>query len=105
MLDLIIEIISYIFISLGLFFMLTGAIGIVRMPDFFSRLHPAGMVDSIGAPLIFLGIILQEGFSFFSGKIVLLAIFMFITSPTASHAIAKSAFLCGLKPKKGRGKK
>lgn len=98
MLDFTINIISYICIGLGAFFMLTGAVGLLRMPDFFSRLHPAGMIDCMAAPLIFLGIILQEGFSFFSGKLILLVIFMLITGPTASHAIAKAAFLCGIKP-------
>jgi multicomponent Na+:H+ antiporter subunit G len=91
-------IIGTIFMVLGAFFMFTAALGVLRMPDFFTRLHPAGIADALGAPLVLIGIAIQSGFSLFSGKIILLILFILITSPTACHALAHSAVLSGLKP-------
>ena len=82
----------------GIFFMFSAALGIIRMPDFFTRLHPAGIADSLGAPLFLLGIAIQNGTTLFSGKILLLILFMLITNPTACHALAKAALYGGLKP-------
>ena len=94
----IINIVSWIFIFAGAFFVFTGALGILRMPDFFTRLHPAGIIDAMGAPCVFIGVAMQNGFTLFTGKIAILTIFLFITSPTASHTVAKSALINGLKP-------
>ncbi|MCH2546260.1 MAG: monovalent cation/H(+) antiporter subunit G [Alphaproteobacteria bacterium] len=83
-------------ILLGAFFVLTGALGILRMPDFFSRLHPAGVTDSLGVTFIIFGLILHTGFTLTSAKLLLLMLFILLTSPTACHALAKSAFLSGM---------
>jgi multicomponent Na+:H+ antiporter subunit G len=104
MYEIMLNVISYIFIAAGVFFMITGGLGLIRMPDFFTRLHPAGMIDSIAAPLIFLGLMIQDGFTLFSGKLLLLAAFIFITSPTACHALAKAAFLSDIFPQARRRK-
>lgn len=89
-------------LALGCFFALTGALGILRMPDFFSRQHPAGKTDSAGLALIALGL-LGETLKYEYGMIVaaklgLIVLFVLITGPAAVHAIAKSALLAGLKP-------
>jgi multicomponent Na+:H+ antiporter subunit G len=96
MLEMIAGYISWIFLLLGGFSMVTGAMGILRMPDFYTRLHPAGLIDSLGAPLLLIGVILQNGFTLFSLKIVLLILFLMLTNSTATHVIAKSAMISGL---------
>lgn len=96
---------AWVFILTGSFFILTSGMGIIRMPDFYTRIHPAGLIDSMGAPLVLIGLIILEGLTLTSGKIFLLIIFLFITGPTATHAIAKSAFSAGLKSYKYNDKK
>lgn len=83
-------------IGLGAFFVLTGALGILRMPDFFSRLHPAGVTDSLGVTFVLCGMMLHMGLTAATGKLFLLMLFLLITSPTACHALAKAAFLSGM---------
>ncbi len=82
----------------GVFFVLAGTLGVLRLPDFFTRLHAAGMTDTLGAELIIFGLIIQSGFSQLSLKLFLVAILLFITSPTATHAVANAAHNAGLKP-------
>ena len=89
------------FILAGVFFVLAGALGILRMPDFFTRTQAAGVTDTLGAEFILLGFILQAGFSQMSMKLLLVAFFLFLTSPTATHAIANAALKSGLKPRLG----
>lgn len=98
MLSGFIDFIGMLFIIAGAFFMFTGSLGLLRMPDFFTRLHPAGVTDSLGAPMVLLGVAIQSGFTLFSGKIILLILFLFITNPTACHALANAALLSGLVP-------
>lgn len=85
----------------GVFFVLAGALGVLRMPDFFTRMHAAGMTDTLGAEFVILGMILQTGFSQMTLKLLLVAFFLFLTSPTATHAIANAALKSGLKPQLG----
>ena len=82
----------------GCIFVLAGALGVLRMPDFFTRMHAAGMTDTLGAEFILFGLILQAGFTQMSLKLLLVAFFLFVTSPTATHAIANAAQKSGLKP-------
>ncbi len=95
---LLIDILSWALLVGGSFFILIGGIGLVRMPDFFSRTHPAGMIETLGASLIIGGLILQSGFTEVTIKLVLILIFLFLTSPTATHALAQAAMADGLKP-------
>ncbi len=89
---------SWLLLLGGGFFVVTGGIGLLRMPDFFARLHPAGLVDTLGAGLIILGLILPAGFTQVSAKLVLILVFLFLTSPTATHAVSNAAIGSGLKP-------
>jgi multicomponent Na+:H+ antiporter subunit G len=102
--ETVVDIIGLVLILAGVFFMFSAALGVLRMPDFFTRLHPAGITDSLGAPLVLIGVAIQSGATLFSGKIILLILFMLITNPTACHALAKAALYGGLKPliKSGR---
>ena len=83
---------GYILIIIGLFLNITAALGILRFSNFFERLHPAGITDSLGAPLAILGVILLEGFKLVSFKLFFLILLIYLTSPTACHALAKAAY-------------
>lgn len=91
-------------IGLGLFFFAAGTIGILRFPDFYTRLHAAGKCDSLASLLVIAGILchLWQDFSVASllvgGKILLIAAFVFVASPTATHAITEAALVLGVKP-------
>lgn len=89
--------ISWILLFLGTFFCITGSLGIIRMPDVYTRFHAASITDSFGAPLILIGVIFKYGFVLFSFKILILMFFLLITSPTSSYTVAKSALLSGEK--------
>ena len=86
----------------GVLFVIAGAIGVIRLPDFYTRMHAAGMTDTLGAEFIIFGLMVQAGFSQTSLKLLLIAFFLFLTSPTASHAVASAAHQAGLKPLLGK---
>ena len=90
------EIISSVLLALGAFFSLTGAVGLFKFPDFFTRVHAASVTDSIATILIVLGLILRTEFDLVAVKLLFILIFMLLTSPTATHALAKSARHGGL---------
>ena len=92
------------FIICGVFFMLAGTIGVLRLPDFYTRMHAAGMTDTLGAEFIIIGLMVQAGISQTSLKLLLVAFLLFLTSPTASHAVANAAHQAGLKPLLGKFK-
>ncbi|KKM17240.1 hypothetical protein LCGC14_1677790 [marine sediment metagenome] len=90
-------IITGVLLFTGCFLIVVAAIGIVRFPDFYSRIHPAGKADTMGQFLILLGLMVYEGFSFVSVKLVLIVAFIFIANPTATYAIARAAHIRGKK--------
>ncbi|MBE2294363.1 MAG: monovalent cation/H(+) antiporter subunit G [Phycisphaerales bacterium] len=75
----------------GMFFMIVGGIGMLRLPDFYTRLHAAGIIDTLGAGLILLGLMLQAGWTLISVKLLLILLFLWFTSPTATHALVRAA--------------
>ena len=90
------DIISSILLLAGVFFGLSGAVGLFKFPDFFSRVHAASVTDSIAAILIIGGLLLQTSFDLNTAKLLFVLLLLMITSPTASHALAKSARHGGL---------
>lgn len=100
--DLALDIASWTFLLTGSFFLLTGGIGVLRLPDFFTRLHAGGVTDTMGAGLTLLGLALQAGLSLAGIKLILILGFLIFTSPTATHALAKAALHGTLKPLLGR---
>lgn len=82
----------------GGIFGLIGAVGLNRLPDFYTRTHAVGMVDTFSAPLILIGLLLQSHQPLVAAKLVLILVFLFFTSPTASHALVRAAFFHGLRP-------
>jgi len=95
---LILNTIALIIIICGLFFMVVGAIGLLRLPDFYTRAHASGKCDTLGEGLMLLGFILYEGATLVSLKLLLLIIFIFISSPTAVHALVNVAYARGVRP-------
>jgi len=91
-------VITSCFFALGIFFMLFGVLGMLRFPDLYTRLHPAGKAGTAGIISLFIGLIFYCGFSLFSLRIILITLFMVITSPVASHAIARGAIQSKIKP-------
>jgi len=93
---------TLISMALGLFFILAGTIGVLRLPDFYTRLHAAGMTDTLGAEFILLALMFQCDNLQMVMKLLLVAFFLLITSPTATHAVAHAAYRAGLKPLLGK---
>lgn len=94
-----VDLLSWALILFGGLFMVIGAVGVVRLPDFYARLHGAGLTDTMAATLIVAGLMLQGGWSLVSLKLFLMLFLLYFTSPTASHALANAAFHAGLRPK------
>jgi len=93
---------ALIFIAIGLFFMVVGAVGLIRLPDFYTRAHASGKCDTLGEGMMLIGFILYEGMTLIAVKLVLLVIFIFITSPTAVHSLVNVAHSRNIAPwKKG----
>ena len=99
------EVLSWIFLVTGSVFVLIGGIGLIRLPDFYTRIHAAGITDTMGAWLILIGLMFSAGWTLITAKLLMLLFFLAATSPLASHALAKAAFLRGLEPMIGRGLK
>lgn len=93
-----VEISSWCFLLAGAFFLVTGGVGLIRFPDFFTRLHPAGLTDTMGAGLTLLGLMLQAGFTSTTIKLLLILGFLLLTSPTATHALAQAALRGNIRP-------
>ena len=94
---------SWFCLAVGSLFCVIGGIGIIRFPNFYTRGHAAGLTDTMGAGFILLGLMIQGGISLVTGKLLLVLFFLFVTSPTATHALFKSAYTFGLRVDDGRG--
>ncbi len=99
MLETGLDIASWILVLVGAAFGIIGAVGVLRMPDFFSRLHPAGMTDTMFAPCVLIALMLQSGWSIVTIKLAFIFLFLFLTTPTSSHALANAALHGGLEPR------
>lgn len=92
------HIVSVFFILAGTFFFFSGTIGFLRFPDFYTRMHATGKCDTLGALFSLTGIALYAGFSLTGLKILLIAVLVFFTNPTATHALLRGAFDSGVRP-------
>ena len=97
--NLALDILSWIFIGTGSFLLVVGAIGLHRMPGFFARTHASSVTDTGAAGLILVGLMFQAGLSLITVKLLLITLFLWFTSPTASHVLAQSALRDGMRPK------
>ena len=105
--DSLIGIVSGISLGLGALLLISGSVGLLRFPDFYTRMHAAGVTDTLAAGLTIFGLMLIAGWTLTLVKLVLILLFVLFTSPTASHALAKAAQHGGLEPfvKDDSGKK
>lgn len=94
----LVNILSHGLIFIGALAIIIGLIGVFRMPDFFTRLHAASIIDTMGTMFILVGLMLISGLNLVSIKLFLILIFILITTPAAAHALAKSALHGNLKP-------
>jgi multicomponent Na+:H+ antiporter subunit G len=102
--ELALDILSWFFLLAGSAFVLIGAFGMWRLPDFYSRLHPAGLTDTMGAGLVLLGLLLQADDFTVGVKLAIIAVFLLVTSPTTGHATARAALASGLRIWQAPGK-
>ena len=92
------QIVSWVLMGGGAVFLLIAGLGLLRLPDVFTRMHAAGIGDTLAAGLILIGLMFQGGFSLITVKLVFVFILLFVTSPTATHALAKAALTGEVKP-------
>ena len=90
------EILVWLCLLAGAAFSVIGGIGLLRMPDFYTRSHAASITDTLGATLILLGLGIHAGFGLVMVKLVFVFVFLYLTSPTAAHALVKAAYSKGL---------
>ena len=98
MAETIINTLSWTFLLTGGAFGVIGGIGLLRFPDFYTRLHAAGVTETLCAILIVFGLVLQSGFSLMTIKLVLILLFLLFTAPTATHALARAAVVDEVEP-------
>ena len=97
--QLFVELLSWALISAGSFFVIVGAIGLYRFPDFWTRLHAASVAESAGVILLLSGMMVQAGWGLIAVKLLIIGVFLFITGPTSTHALANAALVSAVRPK------
>lgn len=96
--SVVVDVVAWVLIAGGGLFLIAGGIGVLRFPDFYTRLHAAGITDTMGITLTLLGLMVQEGFTLGTVKLLLILVFVYFTSPTATHATINAALVSGLRP-------
>ena len=103
--NFIIDILSWICLLIGCGLGLSGAFGIFRFKEFYTRLHAASVTDTLCVFFVVTGLVLQSGISLVTVKLILLVALLWLTGPVASHALVRSAYQTGLKPKLATSRK
>ena len=96
--EIAVNILSWILLVSGGAFCIIGAIGLLRMPDPYTRLHASSVIDTLGVGLILAGLILQAGLTLISAKLAVIGLLVFFTSPVAGHAVARAMIHRDVKP-------
>lgn len=96
--EVALQVLSWIFLLGGSFFAIVGGIGVLRMPDLFTRLHAAGVTDTMGAGLILVGLMFQAGLTLVTLKLILLLGFVWFSSPVSTYALSRAALASGQEP-------
>lgn len=94
----LVDALSWILLVAGGLCCIVAGIGMLRMPDFYTRIHAASVSDAVGAGLILAGLLLQAGFTLVAAKLAVIGLLVFFTSPAAGHALARAALSRGLEP-------
>jgi multicomponent Na+:H+ antiporter subunit G len=92
------ELAALVLVSVGAFFLMVGSVGVVRLPDFYARTHATGKSDTLGLMLTIAGLAIHEGFSLNTAKLVAVVVFVALTNPVGTHALARAAHRSGLQP-------
>ncbi|WP_438997328.1 monovalent cation/H(+) antiporter subunit G [Candidatus Puniceispirillum sp.] len=95
---MLVSILSSLCLFIGIVALLIGSLGLLRLPDVYSRMHAFGMMDTAGVGFLILGMMLHAGFTLITVKLAFIGIFLFFTSPIAGHAVAQAAYKDGVKP-------
>jgi multicomponent Na+:H+ antiporter subunit G len=95
---MVLDAIAVLILFIGVFFLVVGAIGFMRLPDVFCRLHVTGVVDTLGAPLVMIGAAVYLGPQLVSAKLFLATLFLSVTSPLVVHLLARAALEAGHEP-------
>lgn len=101
--ELVITILSWFLLCTGGIFVLIGGLGTLRLPTFYTRLHAASLTETMATLLIFGGMILQAGWTLAAFKLLAIMVFLLLTGPTASYALANAALQSGLNPHAKQG--
>lgn len=99
----LLDLASWALLVVGGTFCLVGAVGVLRMPDFYTRVHAASVADNVGSFVILAGLALQAGASLVAVKLAFIALLIFFTSPAATHALVKAALERGVEPLDAEG--
>lgn len=98
MIETVLNVLSWVLLTTGGACVLIGGIGALRLPNFYTRIHAASLTDTMATLLIFTGMMLQSGFSLATMKLFAIMLFLLLTGPTATYALANAALLSGLRP-------
>lgn len=93
---------AVVFLLGGFFFTAVAAIGVIRFPDFYTRLHAAGKGDTLGIALSILGLAVWHGFNLVSLKMCLIVLFIFFANPIGTHVLCRAAYKTGIRPWTGK---
>lgn len=96
--DLVLDLVTWAFIVAGAFFLIVGAIGLIRLKDVYARMHAASLIDTLGIGLVLTGLCFQAGFTLTTAKLLMILAFVFFTSPTTTYALARAALSAGVHP-------
>lgn len=95
---IILDVISWVLLGLGGFFVVVGGIGVLRMPDLYTRMHAVSVTETLGTILVLLGLMVMAGWSLATFKLFAILLFLLFTAPVSSYALANTALLGGTKP-------
>ena len=98
----VVDAISWILVTAGGALVVIGALGLVRLPDVYCRMHATGITDTLGTALFFAGLMVQAGFTLITVKLLLILVFLLFTSPTSTYALANAAYSRGEQPVLGK---
>ena len=101
---LAVDLLSGLFLLIGSFLCITGGLGLLRLPDFFSRVHASGLTETLATPMLLVGLMLQMDWSLDLLKVVFVLVLILATNPTATHAMAKAALHGGQRPLAAKAK-
>ena len=92
------ELVAWLFLVPGAIFCVIGGLGLLRLPEFYARMHGAGIIDTMGACSVMIGFMFQAGLTIVTVKLALIVVFIVFTSPTSTHALSLAALHGGVQP-------